>query len=127
MKAADVAEGFPDIELSRSLGMGSAKYMLSVKPPVFTCLENGDTLSYGGYTLECILTPGHSPGHMCLYIRELKQMFLGDHVLFDITPNIVRVAQCRQLPENLPGQPGARPRGTTSTARCPPTGRWTAP
>ena len=24
-------------------------------------------LSYGGHDLKCILTPGHTPGHMCLY------------------------------------------------------------
>lgn len=52
-------------------------------------LNDGDVLSYGGCDLECILTPGHTPGHLCLYERESKTMFLGDHVLFDITPNIV--------------------------------------
>lgn len=51
-------------------------------------LEEGATLSYGGHTFECIHTPGHTPGHMCLYDRAHKLMFLGDHVLFDITPNI---------------------------------------
>lgn len=53
-----------------------------------TGLQDGDVLHYGGYTLECVLTPGHTPGHMCLYDRANKRMFLGDHVLFDITPNI---------------------------------------
>lgn len=52
-------------------------------------LNDGDIISYGGYELECLLTPGHTPGHICLYEKETKTMFLGDHVLFDITPNIV--------------------------------------
>ncbi|MGI6463839.1 MAG: MBL fold metallo-hydrolase [Candidatus Scatomorpha sp.] len=52
-------------------------------------LHDGDIISYGGYDLECILTPGHTPGHICLYEKRTKTMFLGDHVLFDITPNIV--------------------------------------
>ncbi|RLI73095.1 MBL fold metallo-hydrolase, partial [Archaeoglobales archaeon] len=30
----------------------------------------------------------HSPGHMCLYEAERKILFSGDHILFDITPNI---------------------------------------
>ena len=54
-------------------------------------LNDGDTLEYGGYTLRCIVTPGHTPGHMCLYIPEEKLLFSGDHVLFDITPNICAI------------------------------------
>lgn len=51
-------------------------------------VKEHDCLEYGGYRLECISTPGHTPGHFCLYEREHKIMFTGDHVLFDITPNI---------------------------------------
>lgn len=50
--------------------------------------EAGDTLSYGGYAFTLIETPGHTPGHMCLYDAQNRIMFSGDHVLFDITPNI---------------------------------------
>jgi glyoxylase-like metal-dependent hydrolase (beta-lactamase superfamily II) len=50
--------------------------------------DEGDVLRYGGYELECILTPGHTPGQLCLYDRARKLMFTGDQVLFDITPNI---------------------------------------
>ena len=38
--------------------------------------------------LELVLTPGHSPGHLCLYSRAHKTLFSGDHVLQWITPNI---------------------------------------
>lgn len=51
-------------------------------------IADGDILEYGGYRLECLEVPGHSPGNLCLYCRERKIMFTGDHVLFDITPNI---------------------------------------
>ena len=51
-------------------------------------VSEGDSLSYGGYRLRCVETPGHTPGHMCLYEADRKILFLGDHVLFDITPNI---------------------------------------
>ena len=60
----------------------------SVKKAEFTHISDGDTLKYGGRRLRVIETPGHTPGHVCLYDRENKVMFLGDHVLFDITPNI---------------------------------------
>ena len=54
-------------------------------------LEEGDILSYGGYSLRCILTPGHTPGHFCLYEPKDKLMLTGDHVLFDISPNITYI------------------------------------
>ena len=53
-------------------------------------LRDGDELHYGGHTLRCILTPGHTPGHLCLYEPEWKWFFCGDHVLFQISPNICR-------------------------------------
>ena len=45
-------------------------------------------LCYGGYELRCLATPGHTPGHLCLFDEKRKLIFLGDHVLFDISPNI---------------------------------------
>lgn len=51
-------------------------------------VKDGDKINIGGYEFTCISTPGHTPGHMCLYLEKRKLMFLGDHVLFDITPNI---------------------------------------
>ena len=51
-------------------------------------VEDGDELSCGGYTLRAISTPGHTPGNMCFWMEAQKTMFTGDHVLFDISPNI---------------------------------------
>lgn len=53
-----------------------------------TLLEEGDVLEYGGYKLQVVLTPGHTPGHACLYDAADKILFCGDHILFNITPNI---------------------------------------
>ena len=50
--------------------------------------EDGDPIQLGRWTFRTVFTPGHTPGHMCLYLPEKALMFLGDHVLFDITPNI---------------------------------------
>ena len=52
------------------------------------CLNDGDVLEAGGYRLQAVLTPGHTPGHMCFWMENEGTMFLGDHVLFDISPNI---------------------------------------
>jgi len=51
-------------------------------------LEDDETINYGEFELKGILTPGHSPGHMCLYEKNKHILFSGDHILFGITPNI---------------------------------------
>lgn len=51
-------------------------------------LEDRETFKVGDITFTPVLTPGHTPGHMCLYIEEEKILFSGDHILFHITPNI---------------------------------------
>lgn len=45
-------------------------------------------IQIGTYEFTCIQTPGHTPGHTCLYLEKEKLMFLGDHILFDISPSI---------------------------------------
>lgn len=54
----------------------------------FTIVNDGDGIDMGDYHFRCVATPGHSPGHMCLYEAEKKILVAGDHILFDITPNI---------------------------------------
>jgi glyoxylase-like metal-dependent hydrolase (beta-lactamase superfamily II) len=44
-------------------------------------VEHGDTLSLNGVELEVIHTPGHSPGHICIYLKQGEVLFTGDHVL----------------------------------------------
>jgi glyoxylase-like metal-dependent hydrolase (beta-lactamase superfamily II) len=54
----------------------------------FTYIQHGDVLEIGDYHLTCIETPGHTPGHMCLYEPEYKFLISGDHILDGITSNI---------------------------------------
>ncbi|MFI3175735.1 MAG: MBL fold metallo-hydrolase [Bacillota bacterium] len=51
-------------------------------------VADSDTIQVGKYNFQCIITPGHTPGHTCLYLPEQKLLFAADHILFDITPNI---------------------------------------
>lgn len=51
-------------------------------------LEGGETLAVRGGTFEAIWTPGHTPGHVCLYSPQRRILISGDHVLEKITPNI---------------------------------------
>ena len=52
-------------------------------------VEDGTIVDVGRIKLRCIFAPGHTPADICLYQRRMHRIpFSGDHVLFDITPNI---------------------------------------
>lgn len=51
-------------------------------------LCGGETIPVAQGLLEVIWTPGHSPGHVCLYDRERRVLISGDHILQHISPNI---------------------------------------
>jgi len=51
-------------------------------------LEDDDHIGSDGFSLKVIWTPGHSPGHICLYDAERRVLFSADHVLPTTTPNI---------------------------------------
>lgn len=51
-------------------------------------LEGGEKIPVRGGLLEVLWTPGHSPGHLCLYSPEHRYLISGDHLLQFITPNI---------------------------------------
>jgi glyoxylase-like metal-dependent hydrolase (beta-lactamase superfamily II) len=51
-------------------------------------LCGGETIPVSHGVLEVIWTPGHSPGHVCLYDRERRLLISGDHILEHISPNI---------------------------------------
>jgi glyoxylase-like metal-dependent hydrolase (beta-lactamase superfamily II) len=54
----------------------------------FTVIRDGDVIDIGDFHFRCVATPGHSPGHTSLYEEDKKILVAGDHILFDITPNI---------------------------------------
>ncbi len=80
--------GFSDAEVEDSLASHPGLKFQAPHSTEFKIMDEGDTLEIGGYHFECIHTPGHSPGHLCLYDADTKLMVAGDHVLGDITPNI---------------------------------------
>jgi len=81
-------EGFPEEVLSRQ-GRENQGRRYGVKQMFPAQLvEDGATLWLGDLAVQCIHTPGHTPGHMALYLPQQQLLFSGDHILFDITPNI---------------------------------------
>jgi glyoxylase-like metal-dependent hydrolase (beta-lactamase superfamily II) len=80
--------GFPREELERAIGSHPGRRYSPNSPLNFHVLKDGDTISVGHYVFGCIETPGHTPGHICLYEPSKKTFICGDHILGDITPNI---------------------------------------
>ncbi|MDD3571190.1 MAG: MBL fold metallo-hydrolase [Lachnospiraceae bacterium] len=83
-----VSEGFPKDSITVLRETNPARAYAPDESFNAITVEDGEKICVGEYELTCVFTPGHTPGHMCLYLEKEKLMFLGDHVLFDITPNI---------------------------------------
>jgi len=83
-----VKHGLPRSEAERMLKLHPGMKYVYRRRFKFRKLDDDDIIAVGDLSLKCILTPGHTPGHMCLYDADRKLLFSGDHVLFDITPNI---------------------------------------
>ena len=85
----DALEGFPQELLETAFHSNPAKNMtLPAITDCFCGLDDGDTLNVGEYQLKTILVPGHTPGNCVFWLEKQGIMFTGDHILFDITPNI---------------------------------------
>lgn len=46
-----------------------------------TGFQGGETLRAGSCTIEVLHTPGHSPAHLCFYIKDGGILFSGDVIL----------------------------------------------
>ncbi len=80
--------GYPEGELEASLQSHPGVKFRPNANLVFDIRKEGDVLAVGEYRFSCVETPGHTPGHMCLYEPREKVFVAGDHILNDITPNI---------------------------------------
>lgn len=81
-------EGFPEtiLALQNKENQGSRYSVKQMFPALL--VDDGTVLTLGELEIQCIQTPGHTPGHMVLYLPKQQLLFTGDHILFDITPNI---------------------------------------
>ena len=115
-----VRDGFTWAEMEALWGDNPAQ---TAAPPwregLYTELRDGAALHYGGRTLRCVLTPGHTPGHLCLYDSDRRRLFCGDHVLFHITPNICRWQGAVSRPPGGDRGPAAADGGAEGPPRPP--------
>jgi glyoxylase-like metal-dependent hydrolase (beta-lactamase superfamily II) len=83
-----LANGVPKngiLQLSEA-SMPVRKLVVPTTPDVI--LKEGKKISLDPFEFKVFVTPGHSPGHICLYEPNRKLLFSGDHILPEITPNI---------------------------------------
>lgn len=89
MKKRLISEGFPK-EIVNRVAENNPAWVFSIRKmdDRFIPLDDGDVVEAGGCRLKTILVPGHTPGNAMFWLEEQRIMFTGDHILFDITPNI---------------------------------------
>ena len=74
---------------SRVLNVGEAPRMEGSNDTDFKpdrALEDGETVSGSGWTIEAVTTPGHTANHMAFAFKENNVLFSGDHVMAWSTP-----------------------------------------
>lgn len=88
---ADMAARFGASEMARAFGIDATRFSvfdrykeLVAGIPEIREIADGDHL--GAWTI--VWTPGHSPGHICLYREEDHVLIAGDHLLPGFTPNV---------------------------------------
>jgi glyoxylase-like metal-dependent hydrolase (beta-lactamase superfamily II) len=80
--------GFCGVDLDNAFKLQPGLRYAPPDASTFSLVEQGTRIEVGEYSFECVETPGHSPGHICLHDAEKKLMLCGDHVLNQISPNI---------------------------------------
>jgi glyoxylase-like metal-dependent hydrolase (beta-lactamase superfamily II) len=80
--------GVPESDLTElaESSLAIKQFVGVVKPDII--LKDGDKITVAASEFKVILTPGHSPGHICLYEPKRKLFFSGDHLLPDIFPHV---------------------------------------
>lgn len=76
------------------ISMELVEYVAPVTPDIL--LEGQEILRVGQLRLQVVWTPGHSPGHVCLYDPDRHLLFTGDQLVPGISANI------GQHPQSLP-------------------------
>ena len=80
--------GFPLQDLNKAMQRHPGQKYSPDSEQVFNTVRENDVIEVGDYRFTCVETPGHTPGHICLYEPDSKILVSGDHILENITPNI---------------------------------------
>ena len=67
--------------------------------PADSYIDDGDVIPTSLGPMRAMLTPGHSPGHLCFYLPEAKILLTGDQLLKPRTPHLEWDAEGSALAE----------------------------
>ena len=70
------------------LDLTSGRPAMSAQLPADVLLRDGELLDIPGRAIQVVLTPGHTPGHICLVDADDGLIFTGDQVLPTIHPGL---------------------------------------
>lgn len=79
--------GVPEDRRGEILEIGDAAGLTGALDPDLV-LDDGDELPVPGRRVTAMVTPGHTPGHLCFAERDAQRIFTGDHVLPHINPGL---------------------------------------
>jgi glyoxylase-like metal-dependent hydrolase (beta-lactamase superfamily II) len=80
--------GFPESDLARAFSFFEQHLHRPIPDHAVSLLTDGEVIDVGDFRFQCLVTPGHSKGHVCLYEGSRNILFSGDHILGTITPNV---------------------------------------
>jgi glyoxylase-like metal-dependent hydrolase (beta-lactamase superfamily II) len=76
--------GFPEKDPMKIISQFYSDEYRRQCPWPFRCVDDGDAMARGGCGFTCLITPGHSIAHACLYESNRNILFAGDQ----ITPGV---------------------------------------
>jgi glyoxylase-like metal-dependent hydrolase (beta-lactamase superfamily II) len=83
-----LVHGVPEAEADtmKNASRGMRNFVQVASPKLQ--LDGTEMIQMGTRTLRVEWTPGHSPGHVCLFDCQSRVLFAGDDLLPDMSPNI---------------------------------------
>lgn len=86
MRSKDEFEAYTGVSLSEDTSFEEFFPGSIVNGKVARELYDGEILDFNGIEFEVVHTPGHTPGHICLYEKNYRILFSGDIDLTSFGP-----------------------------------------
>ena len=83
-----VEQGMPSDALPAATASEATIEMFRTMAEPDVILADGELLPLRERRIRAVWTPGHTPGHLCLFDEDNDVVFTGDHILPRISPNV---------------------------------------